>query len=760
MTPTQSAAEQYIKLGWYLVPIPPGTKGPNTPGWNTPANCISTRADCKFWAKNPDWNMGVLLSESRLAVLDVDHLDHCRQIFDAMGLDYDAIMGSAPRIKSRPSRDKAVFRMPPGANLTRRVVNWPTLDHKTHTAILELRAGAVQDVLPPSIHPTTRKPYEWATEPFDGIPELPAPILKIWREWDRFGKQMESVCPWAKAQTKPPLTTRQVGSSGESVIGKFNEAHDIETMLDHYGYKRTKGGRYLSPHSSSGLAGVVVWPDENRAYSHHASEPFDTSHGIDPFHLFCHYDCGGDVHRAVREAAQRLNLDAPSTVDEEAIEHGKQVFNRWRRPKDDESTELLNVPGILQHAVDYYNTTAPKPQPRFAVQSALALGSVAMGRRWRTDQMNYSGLYLVCVGKSASGKEHNKTVVEKLMEAAGIDDRIGPPGYTSASGILSQLIAKPTHLAIIDELGKQLETSGAKINAHKAEAMTQIMEAFGRQGGTMRAQGYSTMTLNAKQRQELSTENLRVVHPCLSILAMTTPRTLYESISSAYVHDGFLGRFVIVETDVGRQASRMVNWIDPSPKLIDWIKESATATAGTGNLSDVDTHLQPPEPVVVPFDQRCHAMIREYDDELLRLMDEAEEWNMSEMYGRSKEIAMRIGLILARSCGSSMVLPDHLDWAIKYTRKYIKQTVSRLRRSMSDSPFEAACKEVYYFILAGGLRGRTEYEVSRGCKSYRSLVPRQRAEVIEAVQKDYNVTYQDVATRGRTRRAWVASGDE
>ena len=40
--------------------------------------------------------------------------------------------------------------------------------------VFELRGGLVQDVLPPSIHPDTGKPYFWRTPPSaDGLPELP-----------------------------------------------------------------------------------------------------------------------------------------------------------------------------------------------------------------------------------------------------------------------------------------------------------------------------------------------------------------------------------------------------------------------------------------------------------------------------------------------------------------------------------------------------------------------------------------------------------
>lgn len=755
MTPTQTAAERYTRLGWYLVPVPPGTKGPNQPGWNTPANCISTPKDCEFWKKNPDWNMGVLLSESGLAVLDVDHLEHCRLIFDALGLDYDKTLKPAPRIYSRPGRDKAIFKLPPGVTLSRKSLSWPPRPgEKKGVTVLELRAGPVQDVLPPSVHPDTGKPYTWANEP-DNIPELPEPILQIWQQWDRFRPQLEDVCPWHVIESRPPSRERQINSAGKSVIDAFNEAHSVEAMLEQYGYRRTRGARYLSPHSTTGLAGVKVWPDENRAYSHHGSEPFDTTHGIDPFFLFAHYDHQGNTQAAIRAAAKLLSLGDPVAVDSESIDHGRRVWQSWQAKRQNPDHDLLSVPGILQDVVDWYNTTAAKPQPQFAVQAALAVGATVMGRRWRTDQQNYSGLYLVCVGKSASGKEHVKTAVEKVLEDAGLEHLIGPSNYTSGSGLLSALLDQPTHISIMDELGRQLETSTAKTNSHKLEAQTMMMEAFGRMAGTLRPAGYSTMSLTKAQKQAVQMERRSVKRPCLSVLAMTTPETLYRTLSSRYVSDGFLGRFLIVESDTGRQTSRMVTMISPSSRALDWCRQAAQATAAQGNLSDQDTADIPPEPVLVPFDQRCRKMLEQYDLELIRRMDDVEADGLEAMFGRTKEIAQRVSLIVAHSMGSPQILPDHLDWAIRYTRKYAEQMVERLSSSLSDSPFEQACKEVAGLIRASGLRGATEYEISRKSREFRGLKPRERAEIMETMKSDYGAELQAQETRGRPRTAWV-----
>ena len=314
----------------------------------------------------------------------------------------------------------------------------------------------------------------------------------------------------------------------------------MHSLLVQYNYKPTSRGRYLSPNSTSKLAGVKLF-DDGRAYSHHASDPFDSAHSFDCFELWCQYEHMGNVTKAVKEAAQMLNVtqDPNHEYDREAIEHGAKVAaSIMSKPKQTElplsevPEELMSVPGILQDVVNYYTVTAIKPQPQFAVQCALAFGSVAMGRRWVTDQRNFSSLYFLNIGETGSGKEHTKTVLEELLEEAGLDELIGPAGYTSGAGVMSTLTKKPTHVSVVDELGRQLKAAAAKGMQHKADALTSIMECFGRQDGTLRQQGYATNTMKSSEAEKLEKV---VKRPSLTLVGMSTPSEFMQAIGGGDV---------------------------------------------------------------------------------------------------------------------------------------------------------------------------------------------------------------------------------
>ncbi|WP_342596541.1 bifunctional DNA primase/polymerase [Salinicola lusitanus] len=297
-----------------LVAIPPGQKAPRTPGWQQAENQMAKPDIAQaFWEQYSDHNIGVVLGTSGLCSLDVDDVPATRQVLaDLLGLDLDEMAGRYPTVVGRPDRMRLLFRAPVGSELTRKALSWPNQDADGNFTVVELRGGAVQDVLPPSVHPDTGKPYTWKTPPQDGvIPMLPDEILAAWVNWDIFKRDALCVCPWAKPEASPEphrqeRRAKQAGG-GESVIDAFNRAHDIGQMLAAHGYVK-RGARWMYPHSSTKLPGISII--EGGAFSHHASDPLNTGHRVDPFDVFCLLDHAGDVRQAVKDAARMLGMES------------------------------------------------------------------------------------------------------------------------------------------------------------------------------------------------------------------------------------------------------------------------------------------------------------------------------------------------------------------------------------------------------------------------------------------------------------------
>lgn len=297
-------AARYVERGLVLTWVPPGLKGPRHSGWQLPENAIRTPEQARqHWTRNPWQGMAALLAPSGLVSLDVDDADGARTVLAALDVDLDNLVG--PTIEGRPGRFRMLFRDPGG--LRHRTVAWPEQENLERRRVLfELRAGAIADTLPPTIHPDTGHPYTWTIPPRDGFPDLPDALLAIWRDWSATEAKALAACPWA-----PPPKPRQASSAtprpaGESVIAAFNAAHDIGALLEAAGYVR-KGSRFTQAESSH-AAGLVFLGE--RVYCHHAGDVLGDGKAHDAFDVWCQLEHGGDFRRAVRSAAELLGLAA------------------------------------------------------------------------------------------------------------------------------------------------------------------------------------------------------------------------------------------------------------------------------------------------------------------------------------------------------------------------------------------------------------------------------------------------------------------
>jgi hypothetical protein len=311
------AARMVERFGMHVIPLQHHSKLPAHNDWGN--NCLTTGDDARaYFDAHPEQNMGMALGPSGFCSLDIDCLDSFRRICECFGIDLDTLIAETPTIRGASKGCRLMFKVPAGAELPYQKLNWRREgdDSKLFT-VFELRSATDGkqrfDVLPPSIHPDTLKPYVWLTQPRDKWPEPPRWMLAMWGDFAKFKGQMQAMCPWAVVPDAPAPVKRtesQQQSGGVSVIDAYCAANDLFSELSRYGYKQI-GKRWLSPHSGTGLPGVMPFPDGQSCWIHHASDPLcseDSGKPVNSFDLFCYYDHGGDSSKAVKHAAEILGM--------------------------------------------------------------------------------------------------------------------------------------------------------------------------------------------------------------------------------------------------------------------------------------------------------------------------------------------------------------------------------------------------------------------------------------------------------------------
>jgi hypothetical protein len=207
-----ASVDAYIRHGFSLVPIPQGTKGPRTAGWNIKANAIKSQADLP-----QGWGIGLAHAYSGTMAFDIDEWDTTAMVLGLQGINLQALYDANDAVivdSGRAGHGKLLYKMPLGMALPSKkiIINGITA--------YELRCATangltVQDVLPPSIHPDTQQPYRWAGKGhWMRLPELPQSLLDLWHglleqdkvrtlatgdgvdaSWDEIRSAIESISP-------------------------------------------------------------------------------------------------------------------------------------------------------------------------------------------------------------------------------------------------------------------------------------------------------------------------------------------------------------------------------------------------------------------------------------------------------------------------------------------------------------------------------------------------------------------------------------
>lgn len=173
-----ASVDAYIRHGWSLVPIPPGTKGPRTAGWN------QRTAALRPGALPVGWGIGLAHAYSGTMALDIDSWDRAVSELGTYGIDLPALYGAPDAVvidSGRHGHGKLLYATPFGLALpSKRIM-------RDGVTVLELRCATsngltVQDVLPPSIHPDTQQPYRWAGNGhWTRLPTIPQALLDLWQ---------------------------------------------------------------------------------------------------------------------------------------------------------------------------------------------------------------------------------------------------------------------------------------------------------------------------------------------------------------------------------------------------------------------------------------------------------------------------------------------------------------------------------------------------------------------------------------------------
>tara|TARA_R100001369_G_scaffold11728_2_gene25514 strand:- start:9 stop:1655 length:1647 start_codon:yes stop_codon:yes gene_type:complete len=437
----------------------------------------------------------------------------------------------------------------------------------------------------------------------------------------------------------------------------------------------------------------------------------------------------------VRKTHDRKNKIAPLFI---------QSTESITRPKD-----LFSPPGLLQNMFDFCEDIAQVPQPELSLVGALALASVTCGRLYRTNMNNFSSMYFMGVAKSGQGKENIKTFIESVLNASDQEKLVVGDGYTSSGAVHSVLKIRPTQITIMDEFGKRLEAISNAGNTNKEDGIQTLMEAWGRCHGTLRPDNYSLMSVQEEFKERMM--NRVTYKPAITLVGLSVPKNFYGALNSGRIADGFLNRFVVVESNEPRRVGDLKRYKEPPTSIVNWVNYVRRLK---GNLSDAgrDNAELDVNQTILEFDKQSEELLQDFAREIIKRQDILEKDNLEPLLSRSREKAMRLSLLctLASSADATKITADITKWAIDYIRYYDLMFIESCRDKVASSATESKIKQVLSFIRSRNGEGISKREVDRH-ELFRSMKSYEVKEIIERLKNAGEIQEIEIKVGGKGR---------
>lgn len=748
MIDREKIAESYIEHGFSLCAT---REGNNKEAYGL--NWQKQGRPAVHWGLNPGDGMGIIHGLSGTCSIDIDDLENARIALEAVGIDLDALLSDKSNVQidsGRENRAKLIFKLPDGIEPRRHALNWPDPSDSTkRIGIIEFRAGAGHDVLPPSVHPDTGEPYKWIGD-WRNIPTLPDELAKVWREWQLAKEAMLDACPWHEhIETRIPrnVTTKTyaINPQHNDVIGAFNRAHSVDAILQANGYRRG-GRRWLAPGSTTGIPGVVMLPDHDKTgrelvYSHHASCKLADGHAHDAFSLYCQLEHNGNVSAAVAEAGKDLGIARKPDPEAQAMvdrilknqSSGNAVINLADHiePKVAPEPEKITAPHpgpipcpLLAKTYDYLCDHMHSVKPDAIMQAVLSFATAMTSRRYVTYDGQPTTTFYAITDSSIAGLRRIKGKLSALTNDVGERYILRDRAPTGAGPFYQALNRSPRMYWITDEYGYLVRTARRQTSGAMESALSVLQLCY--DGETIFVDP-DVMSRPGKAVKDMNDCNLYA--PSVTMLALLPNDHLNSLVSHAEYGRGTLHQMLTIPAGETLDDHRPDNSAELPTGLIDHIKRLADmpGIAGTQN----NATMQPMVKTVHWAPDVAALVSDKLKDWRGYMSDDSRQQYRGFTYGYMQS-AIRLGSSLAAWVNPEepRLTKDIARWAMLWAERCLKLTMPRLEiiNRADDSNPDVMQLVIETLMTADG--ELSERDIRRRCYAFQKLSPDERTTLI------------------------------
>ena len=304
-------------------------------------------------------------------------------------------------------------------------------------------------------------------------------------------------------------------------------------------------------------------------------------------------------------------------------------------------TDCTAMVGVLSDIQTYIESKNASPQPVLAAMAAFSTLATMTRRAYvgspelKNTRMN---LMAVAVAPSGGGKDASLKGGAQILRECGLGDCVGRESK-SGSAYHSQLVNTPNVLFTQDEIGKWWQyTQGVATHANTIK--TFFLKAF----TSSNEAGFVGIEYAGAGKANNIEE---VDYPHANLYGVTTPQSFYDALSMADMHEGLIGRMLVVESELRPELKRKVTEDKAALDAILRFNSKMDEHIRKGNAASM-AGFGADDPVVVEITEDADEMIWQKGQEIRNTMlPKLDEKGLAEAYGRWGELVNKLACLMA-----------------------------------------------------------------------------------------------------------------
>jgi hypothetical protein len=667
-------SKKYYAKGIRVVPIIPNGKHCEVKDWG--------KIDFEECAdKYPNHGVGLSLGDCDLVVLDIDTLIKDEQ------KEYEDFLKDYPT---------PIMRKGNPNKLPSRFYSKTWQSGKTKDSTLELlnanKGQASVCVLPPTIHPEFKIPFEWVGKEtllsFD-LSLLP-PLPK--EAWEGLLKIRAKYKDNKKVSIEKSDGTRCNHGShdylSKIMLGHVRDGESVDSIVELLLKEDAKINDRVSYFECPSRKEFKGTKKQN----------------CEQFVLDCM------KNQVKKGTIQRVEIAEPYIEPVSVPEF---------EPKD-----LPHLRGIGADMFDYIWRNAPVQRGQFSSASVLSAVSTILGNKIRCGAI-LPNIYTLMVAPSGYGKDYPLKFPDRLFQKSGCQNLIGDGNPSSDAALMDELPKNRVRLDAIDEASRLFNQTGLASAGTRFKIADFYADIYTTSGGFFK--GKKAMMYKSKENE--SGKVGECFSPYISILAAMTDKAFRICFNTETIEKGLGARFLyFLETK--KKMPRMIFNQEPIPmEFIDYVK-MWRAFMHPKELIDGLAMLDPRKEFEIP-EIKVNAKCQE------RILGKIEELNKiavnmrTDSKARSIYLRSHVMMIKLAIMDCSMLNPkstyltlscDNIDWAYKYIIAHNHNMQNFIEFNVSDTVGELKSNSILLKIPKEGITSSDLTRATRGMGSDRQAM--------------------------------------